>query len=323
MVGCILYAGKALNPEKSQRIPMFGFVYLKKPILLTTLLTACWGGGGMSAQAGPLMDPATAVGLVPHKALYDIRLNSARSGSQVVNIRGQMLFEWKPSCEGWITDHRFRLYYDYADAPAMNIESDFSTFESFDQDRLDFSSRRRKDGEVYEELRGHAALEQKEGIKGKSGKAIYTVPAGLQFDLAAGTMFSTEHTISLLKSARQGSKFMKGAVFDGSDDEGPVEINSFIGKSFAKGSRDVLGLGKDVEPPQKQQVDTALIDVPGWKISMAFFPIKSDDPSSDYELTMAFHENGIISDMLVDYGDFKVSQHLVALEKVAPESCGK
>ena len=59
-------------------------------------------------------------------------LVSAKNGSQIINIHGQMFFEWKPSCEGWITNHRFTLAYDYADSPAMTISSDFSTFEGFD-----------------------------------------------------------------------------------------------------------------------------------------------------------------------------------------------
>ena len=118
------------------------------------------GGGAVLAGplSGPVLDPATAIGLVPHKAIYDVRLSSAKTGSQVLDIRGKMLFEWKPSCEGWITDHRFTLVYDYADTPAMTIDSDFSTFEGFDRQSLNFSSRRSKDGEVYEELSGKANL---------------------------------------------------------------------------------------------------------------------------------------------------------------------
>ena len=70
--------------------------------------------------------------LAPHKALYDINLVATRSGSQVVNISGKMFYEWAPTCDAWITDHRFSLFYEYADSPAMRVTSDFSTFETFD-----------------------------------------------------------------------------------------------------------------------------------------------------------------------------------------------
>jgi len=58
--------------------------------------------------------------LEPHKAIYDINLIATRSGSPIINISGKMFYEWKPSCEGWITNHRFNLFYEYADGPGRN-----------------------------------------------------------------------------------------------------------------------------------------------------------------------------------------------------------
>lgn len=275
--------------------------------------------GTTPAHAGPaanLADPAAALGLVAHRALYDVNLTSARTGSQIINIRGKMFFEWKPSCEGWITEHRFTLTYDYADSPPMTIGSDFSTFENFDGKGLDFSSRRKKDGEVYEELRGKARLDQKDS----SGKAIFSMPSDLSFDLARNTVFPTMHTINLVRKARQGPGFMKTVIFDGSDDQGPVEVNSFIGKPFAKGAKSILRNSPAFKPVNAGAIDEKLLG-PGWKVQMAFFPVLADQSTSDYELTMAFHENGVISDMMIEYGDFSVSQKLVALESVKSDSC--
>lgn len=271
------------------------------------------GGEGASAAplAGSFVDPATAMGLVPHKAIYDVRLSSAKTGSQVVDIRGKMLFEWKPSCEGWITDHRFTLVYDYADTPAMTIDSDFSTFEGFDRQSLDFSSRRSKDGEVYEELRGKASLDPAKG----EGKALYSRPEGVSFHLDRAMLFPTGHTIDLLVAAKKGNRFMRGVVFDGSDDVGPVEINAFIGKKIPSGSSTVSAVAAAA------RVDPSLVGVPGWVVRMAFFPNADTGALSDYELTMDFLENGIISDMEIDYADFSVSQKLVALERVKRDVC--
>ncbi|MBL8637802.1 MAG: cell envelope integrity EipB family protein [Alphaproteobacteria bacterium] len=270
------------------------------------------GGGAVLAGplSGPVLDPATAVGLVPHKAIYDVRLSSAKTGSQVLDIRGKMLFEWKPSCEGWITDHRFTLVYDYADTPAMTIDSDFSTFEGFDRQSLNFSSRRSKDGEVYEELRGKANLDP---VKGK-GVALYSLPEGVSFDLDKAMLFPTGHTIDLLAAAKGGNRFMRGVVFDGSDEVGPVEINSFIGKKIPSGLSTVSTVAA-------AKIDKSLIGVPGWAVRMAFFPNADTGALSDYELTMDFLENGIISDMKIDYADFSVSQKLVALEKIKSDLC--
>lgn len=269
-----------------------------------------------AAMAAPLTDPAADLGIVPHKALYDVSLISAKNGSQIINIRGKMFFEWKPSCEGWITDHRFTLSYDYADSPPMTISSDFSTFEGFDGKSLDFSSRRKKDGEIYEELRGKARLDKADG----SGAALYSIPDGLSFDLSPSITFPTAHTIALIRKAREGAKFHKTTIFDGSDEEGPVEINSFIGKKFARGEKTLFKRDSNYQPASTKAIDETLLGG-GWNVRMAFFPTLDPEASSDYELTMAFHENGIISDMIIEYGDFSVSQKLVALEKVTADSC--
>ncbi|PZP57036.1 MAG: DUF1849 domain-containing protein [Micavibrio aeruginosavorus] len=271
--------------------------------------------------AGPVVvSPAQA--LTPHKALYDVQLVSTKSGSQMANISGKMFYEWKPSCEGWITNHRFSLNYDYADSPSINISSDFTTFETFDGKSLNFSSRRKRNGETYEELRGSADLT----AKGISGTAIYSIPENLTFDLARNTLFPTGHTLNLLEQARQGKKFYNVRIFDGSDDEGPVDINSFIGtkiegKKSGEASKISPQKSNSFKPASTNSVDNSLIDVPGWNVRMAFFPTNATEPSSDYELSMVFHENGIISDMMIEYADFTVRQKLVALEKVTPESC--
>lgn len=279
--------------------------------------------GGYPVQAAPNIAVSPAQSLVPHKALYEVSLISNKNGSQMVGIDGKMFYEWKPSCEGWITNHRFSLNYDYADSPSINISSDFSTFETFDGKSLNFSSRRKRDGEAYEELRGKADMNAKNG----SGEAVYSIPEDLRFDLTKNTLFPTGHTINLLDQARQGKKFYNVRIFDGSDDEGPVDINSFIGAkvpaNVAKESKIPVQKETGFKPASTNSIDNSLINVPGWNVRMAFFPTSNLEASSDYELSMVFHENGVISDMVIEYSDFSVRQKLVALEKIPAEACNK
>lgn len=243
--------------------------------------------------------------LVPHKALYEINLVATRSGSQVINISGKMFYEWKPTCDAWITDHRFNLFYEYADSPGMKITSDFSTFETFDGESFNFSARRKRDNNLYQELRGRAV------VADKGGEASFTMPDDLNFDLRQGAMFPMTHTVEMVKHAKNDKKFFQAVVFDGSDDEGPVEINTFIGKPA-----NALSV---VNP--SNALDMSLLNTPAWNVRMAVFPTMDEEAISDYEMSMIFHENGIISDMLVEYDDFSVTQKLVALEKLEGESC--
>lgn len=282
-------------------------LFFMAPVLLTGgegLATPSSGKPALAAAKG--LKPAS-VPLAPHKALYDIRLTASKSGSQVLNISGKMFFEWKASCEGWISDHRFNLLYEYADAPAMQIASNFSTFERNNGRGLDFSSRRTRDGELYQELRGRVDLDAK-----GAGKAVYSHPPALTFDLPPGTLFPSSHTTALLRAIAAGKTFFNAVVFDGSDEEGPVEINAFLGAPVnALAARPMAG----------PKIDSSLLNTRAWKVHMAFFPLADTKSESDYEMDMIFHENGVISDMKINYEDFSIAQTLVAVERLPAEAC--
>jgi hypothetical protein len=267
----------------------------------TALAAAClW-------TAPALAGPAAQVGLAPHKAIYNIKMTAKSSGSPVVNISGEMFFELNTGCDAWTTDHRFNLNYEYAESPAMKITSDFTTYESFDGKTLDFNSRRERNGEVFEEFRGRADI-----AAGKDGMAKYTLPDDLRYKLPAGAMFPMGHTAKLAEAARTGKKFFAATVFDGSDDQGPAEISAFIGKP-ASAPADLKGV---------KDVDQSLIARPGHNVRMAFFPLANSESDSEYEMSAIFHDNGVISDMTVEYKEFTVHQSLKALQPLSPEGCG-
>lgn len=276
---------------------------------------AVYGGSGLWADAAPpsslspLLERKTSFEdskIVPHKAVYKIEMVSKRSSAQVLNISGDMYFEWKSGCEAWTTDHRFNLLYEYADSPPMRITSDFTTYERYNGESFDFNSRRRRDGELYDELRGWATINAEAG-----GKAVFTRPENLRFDLTPGTLFPMAHTASVLKAAREGKKMFITTIFDGSDDEGPAQVTAFIGKP----------VNAMAEMAPDGAIKTSLINTPAWRIRLAFFPLSSMESDSDYEMDIVLHDNGVISDMVVDYKDFSVTQKLIGLESLPRVSC--
>ncbi len=284
----------------------FTRIFTLKTVFVSVLAVAALGAlwpvlraeGVDAVEAAPQMRETR---LVPHKALYDIQLAGKKSGSQVVNISGQMLYEWQPSCDAWISNHRFNLFYEYADSPPLQVTSDFSTVESFDGKTLNFTSQRKRDGILFEELRGNAEI-GKDG----AGEAVYRLPKGLEFDLAAGSLFPMGHTLKVLEAVRNKQKFFTATIFDGSDAEGPVEVNAFIGKP--------VNVMAKMTP--SEDLDASLINTPAWNVRLAYFPLSREEASSDYEMDLVFHDNGVISDMFIEYDDFSVTQKLVALEKM-------
>ncbi len=278
---------------------------------------------GKGSLPHTMLDQAMAAGFVPHRAIYEVRLVKTQSGSQVLNIRGQMLYEWQPVCDAWISNHHFNILYEYVDSAPMKIVSDFSTYETFDGRNFSFLSQRKRDGELFEEIRGQAEIPP--GKEGNAGKATYALPSPTDFALPSNTLFPMGHALGLLHSIRAGKTFYNTVSFEGSDMEGPVEVNSFIGKMVDPYA------GVEKSPA----IDPTLISSPARRIRMAFFPLHpasddsgegprkgGDDGTSEYESSIVFHENGVMSEITLEYDDFTLTQKLLALEPLG-DGCGQ
>lgn len=270
---------------------------LSSSILFLAVL--CLSSMGVSGAYAADIDVAKKAGFAPHRALYDIKLKETKSGSQIVNISGQMFYEWESSCDAWISNHSFNIAYEYADSPAMRITSDFSIYEPFDGKSMSFTSQRKRNGKLFEEMRGQANIDDN-----GSGEAVYSLPEGLSFVLPKNTQFPMSHSLKIMEQLKAGNKFYTSAIFDGSDRDGPVEVNTFIGKP--------VNALANIEATSN--IDMSLVNVPAHHVSLAFFPLKNESEAVDYEMSIVFHDNGVISDMFIEYDDFSVSQKLVALE---------
>ena len=246
--------------------------------------------------------------LAPHKAVYDVKLLSAKNGSQMVNIRGTMVFSWKPSCDGWITTHEFKLRHDYADMSPSNIASRYTMFESFDGKTLQFNSRQTDNGKIIEEIKGKASPSQ----------AVFTAPLIKTLKLPQGVIFPTNHAQDLMRAAKAGKPLHNSIVFDGSDTEGSVERNTLIQKMPDKQITLIPS-----KTPIPKAIAQDLLEGKVYKLRMAFFNENQTDLNADYEMSLLLHENGIISDMIVDYKDFSLSQKLVSLTPIPQDQCGR
>ena len=239
-----------------------------------------------------------------HKALYDVKLVSARNGAQISDIQGKMYFEWDRTCDAWVTDHRSYLTYLYTDGNAARITTDFVTYESLDGKQLTFTSKRSKDGVVYESYRGSVDLDNPDGAV-----VDYQEPEFIdEVRLPDGAYFPMNHTLTLLKKAAAGERFFHSVIFDGSDDTGPQDVNIFIGQS-------------EQAPAVEGIDDDNLLGNRAWNLRLAFFPVNAEMAAADYEMDLLAHDNGVVSDVLIEYPDFSVSQILKAVEKIDEPEC--
>jgi len=251
-----------------------------------------------------------AVDVAPHKAIYDVRLLSVRGDNQLADVRGSVYFEWTDSCENWSTSHNFKVKYDYEGMPAAQVVTDFDMLEAKSGETLYFTINRERNGKPHQEIRGAAEI----GLTDRNGIVRYTLPEEMDKVLPSNTYFAVDHSLELIRRMKAGEVIFNAYLFEGSDLDDPTEVNAIIGKS--------------VTPPeallQIEEIDATLLESPARKVRLAFFATEEEDRDNTlplYEMSAVLHENGVVSNMIVEYPGFSVEQTLTALEGLEPAEC--
>lgn len=268
------------------------------------LLTPVGSSWVRPAAAGPAApSPPGAPGdVAPHRAAYKLSLHSARSSSQITDVRGAMSFEWGDACDGWTTEQRFQMNFVYAEGADDEMTTSYTTWEAKDGSLYRFNVRKTVNGEADEEVRGDA----RDSTAANGGQVAYVRPEPRKDKLPPGVLFPSAHTVTLLQRAAAGERFYTQLVFDGADEEGTTQVSAVIAK----------------QSPLTTKVASPLLnDGKVWPVRMAFFPVAGDSAQPDYEMTVRLLGNGVAESMTIDYGDFVIDAALEKLEALGKPGC--
>lgn len=247
--------------------------------------------------------PAAAADIAPHRALYSISLSRASADAGVTGVSGTMSYQWGEACDGWTVEQRYRLKMGYSESPDVTIASNFVTWESKDGLRYRFHQKETRGGAEDEETRGEAKLEGAD----KGGTVDFDKPSNKDVKLPAGVLFPSAHTIALIEKAQAGENFLSKQVFDGATAEAAVLVSAVIGAK--------------VEPDAELAKKSPLLNRPGWRVRLAFFPADQKAEKPEYELGMVLLDNGISRDMVIDYGDYAIRAKLDDIEPLPKPGC--
>jgi hypothetical protein len=241
--------------------------------------------------------------IASHRALYTMSLAGAHNDSGVVGAHGTMAYQWGETCDGWTVEQHYKLSINYAEAQDVDIVSNFVTWESADAQHYRFNQKETRNGAVDEEIRGSANLDG----PGKGGTADFEKPKPEAMKLPAGALFPSAHTLMILDKAKAGENFFSRQVFDGATVSGAVLVSAVIGPK--------------IEPDPELAKKSPLLDRPGWRVRLAFFPADQTAEKPDYELGMLLLDNGISRDMTIDYGDYTIKAKLDDIEPLGKPHC--
>lgn len=243
--------------------------------------------------AAALPHPAGAA-LLPHVAHYRLTQHSADSDSSVVAVKGLMEVRFEISCDGYRIDQYLGFNVLGVDDSRLEHLAYLSSFEDANGRNFWFDARSYENRRLTEELGGRATIEAS-----GEGEARYTRPEEAIQALPEGTIFPVEYLQSVIQAARAGRKNVLRTVFDGSTKDNPYEISTFIGEPQSEGRAGI----------------SALEGAAYWPTRLAYFKVGATGPIPEFEMSAYVYENGVIGNMIYDYGSFAID---VKLEDVKP-----
>jgi hypothetical protein len=250
------------------------------------------------------------VALQPHLAAYRLALDSQRGASALVDVRGGLVIEWQRECDGWVSRQRLGFVAATEDGGSISHDVRFTSWEASDGSLLRYVVRSFENGELQEEYRGVAELETDDG-----GVADFTEPHEEEVTLPPGTVFPTEHIQLVLEAAEAGKQFVSHEVFDGFGFDALTQVTS------------VIGAPRPLEPLPGHAPDVG--SKSAWPVSMAYFNVDRGDSGDvdrgesepEFEANFMLDAKGVLYDVNLDYGDFRLDANLEQLELLDRPSC--
>ena len=266
------------------------------------LAVASWG----EAQAFAGKEPSK---LVPHRAIYEMSLNDARTASGITGIDGRMVFEFTGSeCDGYSLN--MRMVTQMTDSQGQTNLTDLrsSTWEQGDGQKFRFQSQQYLNDKLGDVTVGRASREAPGAVKVKISQ-----PARGELDLSDKVLFPTQHSLALIDAAQAGQSMLQAQLYDGSEKGQKVyETTAIIGKEIMPGADQAL------EPIAKEK---GLAELISWPVSIGYFEPKLGDLTPSYQIDCRLYVNGVSRELLIDYGDVSIHGTLTALEYLKEEAC--
>lgn len=255
-----------------------------------------------------LVLPASAtIRLEPHRATYDLSLDSAKPAKNVNGARGTIVYELRGNaCDGYSVQLNQSTDLDTENG-RMSSAITSATWEDGEGNNYRFRVENTVNDDKSDEADGVAER--------KDGKLVVkaTKPEPETIELAKGVLLPTQHMIHVLDAAAQGETVLEAPVYDGSPDaKKTYDTLSVIGRPLNGGA----GL-------EKSASDGDLAGRTRYPVVISYYERGSQVQTPDYTISFDLYDNGVSRALKLDYGDFALRGTLTSYEALPQESCSK
>ncbi len=245
---------------------------------------------------------AAPIELVPHRAVYDLKLGQSKGKRQLSAVRGRILYDFQGNrCEGYALQFRQVTEMDSGEGKSITSDLRSTNWEEGAGKAFRFTVQNFLGGNEADGVDGRV----EQGASGVTGEL--KKPEAKKLDLG-DVIFPSEHMRRIIAAAREGKSLLEVAVYDGSDN-GQKVYNTLT----------VIGqpIGADREPTDAAAGQKALADVKRWPVTVSYFErgaAKDGEQMPAYAISFDAYENGISRALKLDYGDFTLIGEMTSLE---------
>lgn len=258
------------------------------------------------------IDVARAVGLVPHRAVYDMVLGEVRSGGGVSSLSGRMVFEITGSqCNGYSQEWRYVTRAIDGEGTVSINDQRSSSWEDGEGRQLKFESTNFRDKKLISRVAGRA---ERSADKTRI-KVSLTEPKKRVVTLNTVAMFPIQHSVATIEAAQAGKRLFATEFYDGSENGDKIyNVSTLIGKAMPAAFN-----AKLAKVPSVQKLDK----VPAWPVAVSYFDRESGkgDQVPTYEVGFVFFQNGVSRRLVLDHGGFTIKGELKKIEFLETQPC--
>jgi hypothetical protein len=202
-----------------------------------------------------------------------------------------MVVDFQDEGDGWTLQQNSEITVTTADGEIQNIKWNYVTWEAKSGQDFRFNIHRFVDDVLEDDLRGQAQIHPSSGTLTFTFQKPYYIRKK-HVSKPGSILFPTGHLLKILEAARKGGKMVSYAVFDGSNLEGPSNIDVFIGNSHTP------------EGGDPQNLDTQARRF--WPVRFAIYGPQNTDEKPDLESTQHIMRSGVSETYVIDYGPYTV-----------------
>ncbi len=276
-------------------------MFLSRTIRLIPLFSICFVMCGAGAEAATL---------AAHRAYYTLDAKRMDPESGLASVSGRLAYEIKGSdCEGYAVSYRMANRFTRGDGTEPQ-ESDFrlTSFETGDGLTLD----------VQESQFANAKAEANSRVKARRDTPESAADGELSgdesktFKVDAKALFPTVFQKKIVDVALSGASRDDSIVFEGTEGDKAQHVITFIGAK--KTGYELAGMDEATK--------AEFAKLAYWPITMSYYPVDATgDAQPTYQSSFLMFENGVSTELLMDYGTYALTGKLSKLDVFKTNAC--